>query len=145
MGTSILSSFFFPHSKCSYEIHLVFLLWLHLFLSLSGLASWSIVSAGSLIYFLLLLCLKIYDVFIPYHVSVPVIWLLVSTYLNSDKILQLSSEELFFCGNVWIWFFSHLQQVKRRTTLKSVELISDLFKGKEELQTLNLPKYFCDL
>lgn len=85
-----------PPPKCSYKIRLIFLLWLHFFLSLSVVASSSIVSAGTLIYFLLLLCLKIYDVFIAYCASVPVIWLLLYTYLNSEKILQLSSWELLF-------------------------------------------------
>lgn len=33
------------------------------------------------------------------------------------------------CGNVWIWLFSHLHQIKLRTTLKSVN--SGLFKGQK--------------
>lgn len=66
------------------------------FLRLSVVTSPFIISTESVTYFLLLLCLKIYDAFIPYHVSVPVIWLFLSTYLNSDETLQLSSQELLF-------------------------------------------------
>jgi len=60
----------------------VFLLWLWFSLSLSLVAASSIVSAGYLIYFLLLLCLKSYDVFIPFYISLLVFWLLLATYIN---------------------------------------------------------------
>lgn len=116
---------FFNHHKCSIQ-NTVFLLWLHFFLSLSVVASSPLVSAGFLIHFLLLLCLKIYDVFIPYHVLIPVIWLFLSAYLNSDKIMQLSSQELLFwkCLDLIIFSFT-IGQTKNNTK------ISDLFKGQK--------------
>lgn len=125
----------FSHSKWSYKIHFIFLLLLHFFPE-PFICSF-IVSAASQKYFLLLLYLKVYDDFIPY-VSAVVIWLL---YLP-ELWWNIRSFHLRKFG---IWWFTWLQQVKLWTTVKPVELVSALFKWKEEKQTLNLPKHFSDL
>lgn len=134
----------FPN-MCSYKIHLIFGCGFIMLLCLSVVASSSIVSAECLIYFSSYCCVWEFMMFLFLATFQFQLFDFFSLCTWTLQNIAAIITRIAACVNVCFSFFSCLQQGKLRTTLRSVELFSDLFKGKEDLETLNLPKNFCDL
>lgn len=143
MGTSISS----PHpppvpQHVQLQNTLGFWLWFY-YVSVSFCCSFIIycLCRVSDIFLLLLLCLKIYDVFVSCHISVPVIWFHLSMYLNSTKYCSYHHKNYCLCKCLlFILFLFTTGQAKNNTKISGAVQWS--LQRKRRFRNLEFGKEF---